>query len=334
MTIRTSRHLVWLLVFIGLAVITPARADIERRVEKNFNVSPGGWLYIDSDLGSIKVTSGTGNEVAITVAEIMDASSEKEADRILQDLKLDFSVTGNEVRVTARYDRDRFFNWINGRLKLRFAATVPAVYNVNLKTSGGSVSVEDLEGEAISKTSGGSLTFGKIVGPVKGNTSGGSITLEGCKGKADLATSGGSIRIGRVDGNVMAGTSGGSIHIEAARGRVQASTSGGGITVDEVFGEIDASTSGGSISAKITKQPEGPCRLSTSGGSINVSLAPGIKVDLNASTSGGRVRSEIDVLVKGEMGHSSMRGQINGGGPELYLRTSGGNININKTESL
>ncbi|HOT98371.1 MAG TPA: DUF4097 family beta strand repeat-containing protein [bacterium] len=315
---------------IGLAVAAQARADIERTVQKNFPVSPGGWLYIDADLGTIEVTGGTGNQVELTLLETIDAPTDKAAENILKDLHLDFTATGNEVRVSARYDRDRFFKWGNRRLKLRFTVTLPRAFNVNLKTAGGSISVAELEGEVISKTSGGSLSFGKIIGPVKGNTSGGSITLESCKGKADVATSGGSISIGRVDGDVLAATSGGSIRIESAKGRVQASTSGGGITVEEVAGEIDASTSGGSISAHITRQPAAPCRLATSGGSVNVSLAPGIKVDLNASTSGGRVRSEVDVLVKGEFGHTALRGQINGGGPELYLRTSGGNITISK----
>ncbi|HNW58421.1 MAG TPA: DUF4097 family beta strand repeat-containing protein [bacterium] len=319
-----------LLILAGAAMVGPALADIERTVAKSFPVTPGGWLYIDTDLGSIQVTGAAGDKVEITLLQTMDAPTEKAADTILKDLHLDFATTGNEVRVTARYDHERIFNWGNRRLKLRFTVAVPRVFNVNLKTAGGSISVEDIEGEAISKTSGGGLNFGKIIGPVRGNTSGGSITLESCKGKADVATSGGGITIGRVDGDVQATTSGGSIHIEAAKGRVQAATSGGGITVEEVGGEIDASTSGGSISAHITRQPAGPCRLSTSGGSVNVSLAPGLKVDLNASTSGGRVRSEVDVLVKGEMGRSAMHGQINGGGPELYLRTSGGNITISK----
>ena len=328
------KYLAWLPAFIGLITIAPANADIERTVHKSFAVSPGGWLYVDSDLGSIEARSGASEKVEISVLQIMNTSSEKEADRILKDLKLDFTSTGNEVRVTAEYDRSQFLHWNSGRLKLRFTITVPRQFNVNLKTSGGSISVEELEGEAISKTSGGSLTFGKITGPVKGSTSGGSIKLESCKGKADLSTSGGSITIGNVDGNILASTSGGSIRIDKARGQVQASTSGGGISVNEAYGEIDASTSGGSISANITRQPEGPCRLSTSGGNVTVSLGPGIKVDVNASTSGGRVHSEIDVLVRGEMGKSSIHGQINGGGPELYLRTSGGNITITKAASL
>jgi DUF4097 and DUF4098 domain-containing protein YvlB len=330
MRTANHHHFLGLLAAMALLLSISARADVERKVEKSFDVRPGGWLYIDSDLGSIEVSSKAADKVEITVFQTLDVTSEKEADELLKDLKLDFVKSGNEVRVTASYDRDRIFRWNRSRMKLRFVATVPHRYNVNLKTAGGSVAVEDLEGEAISRTSGGSLTFGKISGPVKGTTSGGSINLESCKGDADVSTSGGSISIGQVEGRVAANTSGGSIRIAEARGEVNAATSGGGITVEEVLGAIEASTSGGSISATITKQPQAACRLSTSGGNVSVALAAGLKANIDASTSGGRVQSDLEIAVQGELGKSSIQGKINGGGPELYLRTSGGNITITK----
>lgn len=330
MTVMPHRRFWPLLAAFAVLLCGSARADIERQVEKSFTVSANGWLYIDADMGSIKVSSGPEEKVQITLYQSIDVGSEKEADNLLKDLKLDFVQTGSEVRVTSRYDRDRIFGWNRSRMKLRFVVTVPQRFNVDLKTSGGSVAVAELEGEVIARTSGGSLTFGKITGPVRGKTSGGSIELESCKGEADVSTSGGGITIGAVDGRVLASTSGGSIRITEARGTVKAATSGGSISVKEVLGDIDASTSGGTISATITRQPQGPCRLATSGGSVNVALAADIKADINASTSGGRVASELEMMVSGEIGRSSLQGKLNGGGPELYLRTSGGNINITR----
>jgi hypothetical protein len=49
--------------------------------------------------------------------------------------------------------------------------------NQKLFPSGGSISIENLEGQVHSKTSGGSLQFGHIGGPVEGETSGGHIKL-------------------------------------------------------------------------------------------------------------------------------------------------------------
>lgn len=142
----------------------------------------------------------------------------------------------------------------------------------------------------------------------------------------DLRTGGGSIELSDLVGKVDAYTSGGSISLGRISGDVEVKTSGGSIKVDDVAGNINAHTSGGSIKAKISKQPTQDCRLTTSGGSVKAYLSPSIAVDLNASTSGGSVSSEI--AVKGSMKRSRIKGTINGGGPELYLRTSGGSVSV------
>lgn len=193
-----------------------------------------------------------------------------------------------------------------------FYVTVPEKFDLKLVTSAGSIHVGDLEGKIDVKTSGGSLSFENIKGPIDGHTSGGSITIIRCDDDVDVHTSGGSISIGQAKGNIRAKTSGGSINI------------------DEVYGYIDASTSGGSVTAHLAEQPRDDCRLSTSGGSVTVYLAEGIGVDLDAKTSSsGRVKSDMRLQIKnGRVKRNIMAGRLNGGGPELYLRTSGGNIYI------
>ena len=144
----------------------------------------------------------------------------------------------------------------------------------------------------------------------------------------DLKTGGGSIKLSDIKGRVDAYTSGGSIKLGRVEGDVDVNTSGGSITVDEVFGNIDAHTSGGSIRANISKQPTQDSKLNTSGGSVTVYLSSDIAVDLYARTSGGSVRSEF--AVKGNSKRNRIEGEINGGGPKLNLKTSGGSIRIKK----
>ncbi len=331
----TKNAIVWLGI-MAIAVMLPvaagARDDFEDSIEKSFQVAEGGKLTVESDLGSIEVKAVSGNTVEVEIIRTVRAHSEKEVDRVLEDLHIDFNHIGNNVSIITKYERGKLglFDWDHRNLRLRYIISVPRKYNVDLKTAGGSISVDDLEGEVFSKTSGGSLSFGQITGPVNGCTSGGSISLEGCAGMADVATSGGSINLGEVNGKVDARTSGGSISIDRAQGDVVAKTSGGSISVEEVMGSIDASTSGGTVTAHISKQPAADCRLSTSGGSVVAYLADGIGVDLDAHTSGGRVRTDFPVTVQGEISKSNLQAKVNGGGPLLYLRTSGGNISISK----
>ncbi len=304
--------LVVILCCVALVATGWCGEKVKGDVKKTFNVGAGGLLTLDSDIGSIEVQTHQANTVIIEVRFEPRRGGGDRLERLLEDFDIDFSQSGNNVTIIAEFRRDNWNFWdsVGKYVRVSYEVIVPARYNVDLKTAGGSISVDDLEGEVISKTSGGGLSFGNIKGPVKGKTSGGSITLDGCDGDANVRTSGGGIHIGRVLGTVEAHTSGGSIDVE------------------EVMGAIDAETSGGSVSATITKQPQHDCRLTTSGGSVTVYLARDIKVNLDARTSGGSVRTDFPVTVKGELSKRALKAKINGGGPELFLRTSGGGIRV------
>lgn len=293
-----------------------ATADSRRR---SFEVRAGGQLNLDSELGSIEVRAKAQDRVEIEVTTTGSGADH---------FSVDFDQEGNEINVRGEYEGSSLFGWLK-KPRVKFIVTVPERFDVDLETAGGSISVDDLEGEVRVGTSGGSLALGNIRGPVWGGTSGGSIVLKGSTGDAELETSGGSISIGEVDGSIHADTSGGSIHISHARGEVDAETSGGSIHVDEVMGAIRANTSGGSINAYISEQPQGDCRLSTSGGRVTVYLADGITVDLDAASSGGRVSSDFEVAAR-RRSKEALAGKIGGGGPELYLRSSGGGVQVRR----
>jgi len=146
----------------------------------------------------------------------------------------------------------------------------------------------------------------------------------------DLETKGGSISIDSLLGDIEAKTSGGSIRITRAGGAVDAHTSGGSITVEDVMGIIKAHTSGGSVIANISRQPDSDCRLTTSGGSITVYLKQDIGMYVDAHTTGGRVTADFPLALKGNISKNALKGEMNNGGPELYLRTSGGSIYLKR----
>jgi len=323
-----------LCAFILCLSQSDAVAEIEDTIHESFSVHPGGTLVLESDLGSIEVLATESSEVTVDVIRKVKVGSRKAAEAILEEFEITFDQDGDNVNIIAKYPprHERLFGFGSDKLQVHYVIHVPTEYNLDLQTSGGSITVDSLKGYVKAETSGGSLRFGKIDGPVLGKTSGGSITLEGCVGDADISTSGGSISIGDVTGNVDASTSGGSVKIDHVKGRVDASTSGGGIHVEEALGAVNAETSGGSIYARLGQQPEGDCRLTTSGGGVEVHLSSDIKVNLDAGTSGGHVNTDFDVTVtvRGSIDKSHLQGTINGGGPLLFLRSSGGSINIRK----
>ncbi len=287
--------------------------DIEDTITKSFEVAAGGKLIVDTSLGSIELRGKQGNTVDVEVIRKVKTSSEEKAEDILKEFEVEFDHQGKDVTIRAKDERRalrKFWDNIGKRLNVKYIISVPRIYNAQLSTSGGSISVEDINGEIRSKTSGGSLRYDAIEGEIFGRTSGGSIT------------------IGEVDARVDVHTSGGGIKIDRAKGEIDAHTSGGSITVEEVMGAVRVATSGGSINAYISEQPNSDCSLSTSGGSIVVKMASHIRVNLDAKTSGGRVSTEFPVTIKGAIDKSKLKAEINGGGPQMLLRTSGGSIYI------
>lgn len=310
-------------ILVAVAVLVPSWLCGADQIQQNFQVSAGGLLNVRAERASIDVT--THPQASASIAIIPRGWSVEE---MQDDFTVDIHQSGNEIFVELRA-RHRLSNWFGwNRHGIRIEAVIPDAFNVDLKTSGGGISVADLSGEVHSETSGGGIDLGQIDGPVYGKTSGGSVRLTGSKGNAELYTSGGSIKIGNVEGSIVASTSGGSVSVEHAEGQIQAETSGGSIHVSEIYGSIDARTSGGSVSADLRSQPHGDCRLETSGGNVTVRLASGLQFDVDAKTSGGRVRTDVPLTVQGTIGKSHVEGRLNGGGPALYLRTSGGNISI------
>ncbi|MDZ7291632.1 MAG: DUF4097 domain-containing protein [candidate division KSB1 bacterium] len=316
----------WWILFLVLLIPILVGAQ-EERSEKSFSVKPGGWLELRADFGSVAVRSWLQNEIKVEVRKWVTGRHRRSAKELFEDYEIRYDQTARGVSIVAQMRGQGFFRNNDG-LQVEFRLTVPKQYNLDLNTAGGSIEVEDLFGEARVKTSGGSLTLGRIEGPVDANTSGGSIEIRQAKGKVLGRTSGGSITLGAVDGDVDIKTSGGSIEVDGAAGNLRAHTSGGGVSLRGLRGTVDASTSGGSIEAEILEQMDAPCELSTSGGGITVYLANDIKADIDAYTSGGEVESDLPITVQGRVGEGKLRGKLNGGGPLLTLRTSGGDIEL------
>lgn len=298
----------FLVITVAALAALPAEAAPDREIRKSFAVQSGGTLTIDTDRGSIEVRTHDVPRVDVHVT--LDSGARAD----VNDFEVDFRPSGADLFIEGDHHRKRG-GWLgifdgSSDLRVKWNIVVPRQYQLELKTAGGSIHVRDLNGDVNARTSGGNLQLGRVQGRVHARTSGGGIAIEETGGEVDVSTSGGGIRITR------------------ARGDVRARTSGGSIRVDEVFGSIDAVTSGGSITASLSSQPGSDCRLSTSGGSVTVYLDPSIAVNLDARSSGGGVRAELPVTVRGEMARTRLIGQVNGGGPDLVLRTSGGGIAI------
>lgn len=323
------------LLGVCLVVCSFAAHAAEKRLDRTFTVAPGGRLTIDADGSDLRVEGTSGNQVAV---HVLITGSE----RFLKRLTLSAEQSGNDVALLAKQEGTWLtFGWNNngGTIEVK----VPRDYNIDIRTSGGDMTVGQLQGEARGKTSGGDIRVADIHGPVDMQTSGGDVRVEQVEGSTRLSTSGGDIEIARLTGDLDAKTSGGYIHLDDITGKVLARTSSGNVIASGVRGDSDLKTSGGDIRATIdgkiaahtsggdvTAELVGANRgisVSSSGGDLTVRVPKGTTGELNAATSGGSVRSELPVTTT-EMGDHKLTGTLNGGGNAIYARTSGGSIKV------
>jgi DUF4097 and DUF4098 domain-containing protein YvlB len=292
--------------------IVSASAKIDRDVEKTFQVQPGVRIKVSTQGGDISVSTTDGSTVKVVAKEHIKAGSEGEADDVLKKLDLNIEQNGNEVTASASYPNNFGFhiNW--PPVQVDFEVSVPKNASADLKTSGGDVTVEDLDGKLDARTSGGDIKIGSVGGNI------------------DASTSGGNVVLGEGRGNVRLGTSGGNIEAKRLVGPTVLRTSGGDIKIGSVENTIDAQTSGGNVKAEFVGDIKGDSVLSTSGGQVKAAVAKGVGYHLDASTSGGEVDADgLTITIdRGGRGKSELSGKVNGGGPELKLRSSGGDIEV------
>ncbi len=286
-----GRWAAWVLLVVGLPIAAGAR-DFEESIEAR----PGGTLRVDLDGGSVEVETHGEYEVRV------DASVEGMGAR-----SADFELTGDGTDVKLSADFSGWLGAFRGP-KIRVRVRVPERYGLEIRTHGGKLDVSDVRGD------------------VTAHTSGGNIEIDEVEGSVDLETSGGWIDAKDVRGDLTMRTSGGRIQASEVTGDVDARTSGGPITIHDVRGRVDLRTSGGGIDVRFTEAPAG--HLETSGGSIEVEFPTDAGTELDAKTSGGKVEVEHGISLRGALDPGHVRGEINGGGAPLTLRTSGGDIRI------
>lgn len=311
---------------------------------KTFTASAIKSLKMNSSGGSLSVVGTKDAEAKLEVYVYSNNSddnlSKEEIEERLQNYELSVSQDGNMI---VAFAKSKMKSWNKKSLNIAFKAYVPENVTTDIHTSGGSISVKGISGNAVGSTSGGSINVRDCKNKIALKTSGGSITANDCSGSVNLSTSGGSITANDCDGTIDLSTSGGSLTLEALKGTIKAVTSGGSITASELRGESIVRTSGGSISLR---RVYGALEASTSAGSVdvevlelgkylNINVTAGnlsIKLPMNKGVtldcSASKINSESLNNFSGQFDKKSIKGTLNGGGVPVKLVVNTGNLTM------
>jgi hypothetical protein len=149
----------------------------------------------------------------------------------------------------------------------------------------------------------------------------------------DLHSGDGHIELEQVRGTLRLDTSDGRIEGRNLDGSLRARTSDGSIRVQGRFDYLELHTGDGHVEAQIAagSRMNSGWSVSTSDGSVQLRLPGEFAADLDARTGDGHIQLDFPVTVSGTFGQNKVRGKMNGGGPVLEIRTSDGNITLERS---
>jgi len=298
--------------FASVAMLVASFAVPQVRAEevtKSFTVAGRPTVHVETNDGSVRVTSGDSKQVEFRV--------EYQGYELGRNLTVDARQDGDKVelvaRVTAHWGIQ--LNWGHNGRRLHIEVRMPQQGDLQVHSGDGSVESSGINGSVNVDTRDGSVKANTLNGTIDLHTGDGSITVDTLKGDIKLRTGDGSIEARDLDGKVEADSGDGHIRLV---GRFEA------LNVKTGDGSVDTRVLPGSKMAT-------SWILRTGDGSVDVALPADFQADINATTGDGHISLGIPVTVEGTFKRSEVRGKMNGGGQTLTIHTGDGSIRLNKS---
>lgn len=294
------------MILICMLLLAVLPADSTDEWTKTFNVERAARLRVETSDANIRVIAWEG---ATVQARITTKGWKIGADGI----NIVDRQTGDQIDIEVRFPRHAFqMNWRNRRVDIEIK--VPRTADLDLHTGDGNVDVQGVKGTLLLRSGDGNLKLSELEGKVNANTGDGNIEMRDVRGDVSLHTGD-----GRID-------------VVAADGSLRAETGDGRVTINGRFDLLDVKTGDGGIDAVANEgsKLESEWRLNTGDGNLSLRVPATIAADVELHTSDGDINLDMPVTVSGRTGNRHVRGQINGGGKLLSLRTGDGSIRLEK----
>lgn len=279
-----------------------------------FEVSPaisGPFLLdVDTGSGSIRVRSGSGDEVTVTgkikVNRRFWGGKPANSDELVQEIKDNPPIETSDGQLRVGYISDRS---VRRKVSISYEIVVPAATKVVAETGSGSIRVDDISAPVDVHTGSGNVKLENISGSTKARTGSGSISADGVAGAFSGNSGSGNISL-----------------LQTAPGDVVVSTGSGNSELIGVVGSVRASAGSGRIN--VDGRQEGDWKLNSGSGSVRVSLPGDASFELDAQSNSGGIDIDHPLTVQGRISKSHIKGQVRGGGPLLEIDTGSGGIRI------
>lgn len=280
------------------ALIVPAalQAQVERqRVDTSFAFERGGRVELSLVSGSIRVVTGTGNEIRILA--------------MIERGRLETSLSRSHVSIEARS--------VNGRMgATRYELTVPAGTRVDANAVSGEITIRGTGTE------------------VEAHSVSGSIIIEDASGIVEAGSVSGDVDLRRVAGRITVSSVSGEIDADEVSGELEAETVSGGVAVRRgKLRSFRGESVSADLSYEGTFDATGDYRFNSHSGDVTVTIPANGGAALDLETWSGNIASDFPLTLQpGEMSGRNRRMQfkVGPGGARLSAETFSGDIAIRR----
>jgi hypothetical protein len=276
-------------------------------VVKSYAVSGRANVRVDTNDGSVRVTTGDNKQVEFRV--------EYQGYELGKSLRVDSRQDGDKVELTARITGHWGFSWGKNTRGLHIEVRMPREADLQVETGDGSVQADSINGK------------------VNIHTGDGSVKANSLNGQIDLHTNDGSISVDTLKGDIRLRTGDGSIEARDLDGKVEADSGDGHIRIVGRFDALSVKTGDGSVDTRVLPGSKMATSWSvrTGDGSVDIVLPADFQANIEATTGDGHISLGIPVTVEGTFSKSEIRGKMNGGGQPLMIHTGDGSIRLSKS---
>ncbi|EDM43063.1 hypothetical protein SCB49_12599 [unidentified eubacterium SCB49] len=142
----------------------------EKKIHKEYEVSPSAALEIDNSYGSIDIVTWNENRTVIDVSITTHANSESKANEKLKEIKVDFTANSSLVKAVTRFgseNKSLWSSWFgdndNVSMEINYTIKIPITNAVDLDNDYGTIRIDRLEGHARINCDYGQLIIGELL---------------------------------------------------------------------------------------------------------------------------------------------------------------------------
>jgi DUF4097 and DUF4098 domain-containing protein YvlB len=218
---------------------------------------------------------------------------------------------GDEIELEVRYPK-RWTMFDTGNRRVDIELRVPRLASLNIKTGDGNIDLNGVAGDVDLQTGDGRLEITDVQGTVRANTGDGPVKLIGGKGEITLQTGDGRIEVEGFDGTLRVETGDGRVRVSGRFDVLEVKTGDGGVEAIALNGSRMLSD----------------WSIRTGDGGLTMRVPPDLAADVELHTNDGNIDLGLPVTISGRTGKHEIKGQLNGGGKLLSLKTGDGSIKI------